>query len=645
MITALRHFVVDTWIGRVIALAIFVAFIGLSGSFMGLSGGLGGMSPGDITQIGHYKITPRDFARSIQQRLGYLQQSGVPLSALRSPAAQQEVSFESLRDLLTLKGAQLAGERNGVTPSDELIRQTVFSMPEFRDAQGHFSADKMNQLLQSNGLQHQDLIEQVRQSKTAQATMFGLAQHVTVPKAELDQMVRFYTEARKVDLIQLPFSAGKVPSQPSDAQLKRFYDNHPWLFKEPEYRHARIVVLLPSKVEVTDDVVRAIYKQRTRDYNQPETRSVEVLGFDNEATAQKAAHSWQEGATWESIQKAFPQAIPATLPNARPEDLPDEALAKAAFSAHSGQVMAPVKTAMGWSVVHVTSITAPHQVSYEQAAPEIRAEVQKAEPSVVPSQHMQAFQEAVAGSTELDKIPADIGAVPVEGTLDAQGMTAEGSPAPLPGDEATRKAIVQQVFSQAKGDYPHVVSLPNGGGFAVVVENVQPGQQKAFDTVRADVTTAWQEEQQKRAQEARATALYQSAKKDGLQHALSGQPEEANLRKDERFSRLQKRSDMPELINRAALNQNVGQTAMLQEGSSFWLVQVTGSAAPATGEQEAVRQRVEQQLLQGLQGDLIESLGSSYQRETSHRALNTELFHQVSEQIFGRLVGGAGQGQ
>lgn len=649
MITALRHFVVDTWIGRLIACAIFLAFIGLSGTFVGLSGGVGGMSGGDVTTIGHYRISPQDFARSIQQRLSYLQKNGVPLSELRSPAAQQEISYESLRDILTIKGAQLAGERNGITPSDETIRQAVFSMPEFRDAQGQFSPEKMEQILQSNGLTHQDIVKQVGQTLAARATMFGLAQNVTVPTTEIDQMVRFYVDKRKVDLVKLPFAEGKLSSEPTEQQLKRFYDNHPWIFKEPEYRHARLVVLLPESIaptiDVSDDVVRTVYKQREREYNQPETRTVRVLAFDDESMAQKAAHVWRSGAEWDTMQKTFPQAIPASLPNARPADLPDDALAKAAFAAGNGQITDPVKTAAGWSVVRVTDIVPPHVVSFEQARPSIREEIQKMEAPTVLAQRVKAFQEAVAGSTKLDQIPSNLGAVPVEGTLDEHGMTFSGEPAPLPGDESVRRALIHQVFSQGKGDYPHVVSLPNGGAFAAVVERVQPGKQKSFDAVRSQVVTAWRDEAKKRAVEARATALYQSAKKQGLRQVLVGQPEETVLQKDEEFSRLHARNDVPELINRAALNQEVGHVAMLQDGANFWLVHVTGTDTASADERMAVQQRVEQQLRQGLQGDLIETLGSAYQREASHGSLNAAVFHEVSRRIFERVTGGAGQGQ
>lgn len=647
MITTLRHFVVDTWIGRGIALIVFIAFIGLSGSFMGLSGGAGGLSDGNITQIGHYKILPQDLAQAIQQRVGYLQKNGVPVSELRSPAVQQEVAHESLHDILMIRSAQLAGERNGLILSDDLIRKTVFSMPEFQDENGQFSADKMEKILSQNGVTHQAIVEQVTKTLMSRATIFGLGQNITPPKAEIEQMVRFYTQARVVDLLRLPFAEGKGSAKGSEQQLKRFYDNHLGQFTEPEFRHARIVTLLPESVEasidVPDDIAQAVYKQREREYNQPETRNTQVLSFTDVKTAQKAAAAWKSGAKWDQLKTTFSDAVPASVPNARLTDIPDETLGQAIFSAHDGHVVGPIKTAMGWGVARINGVIPPHKVSFEQARASIKKEVQKTEVPSVLAQRLKDFQEAVAGSTDLEKIPDNIGAVPMMGSLDKQGKTPTGTVAPLPGDKATQQAILKQIFEQDKEDFPQVISLPNGGAFAVLVDHVQPGRQKSFSEAHIQIILAWQENERKHAQEVNATALYQTAKKSDLRQAVAGKSEEKILQKDERFSRLQSRSDMPELITRAALKQKVGQTAMLQDGDAFWLVQVTGESQPSADDLEAVRQKVEQQLRQGLQNDVIEALGDTYQREAAPRRVNSALFKQVSKHIFERILGRSGQ--
>ncbi|MDT8872482.1 hypothetical protein RAA17_18360 [Komagataeibacter rhaeticus] len=63
---------------------------------------------------------------------------------------------------------------------------------------------------------------------------------------------------------------------------------------------------------------------------------------------------------------------------------------------------------------------------------------------------VQKLQDAIAGGG-LDSIPADLGAVAVSGDLDASGNTHEGTPAPIPGSDAVRQAVIARVFSQAKG--------------------------------------------------------------------------------------------------------------------------------------------------------------------------------------------------
>ncbi|WP_237442389.1 peptidyl-prolyl cis-trans isomerase [Saccharibacter sp. 17.LH.SD] len=643
MITALRHFVVDTWIGRVIALVLFLAFVGLGGSFVGLSGGFGGLTPQDVTQVGPYKVTVDDVEREIQKRLNYLQQSGVSPEALRGPGVAEDLTQESLRDVVVAKAAQAVGEKSGINPSDALVRQTVFSMPEFADAQGQFSAQKMDQLLTQSGMSHQDLVNQVQQTLMMRTMMFGFGQAPQVPSAEIEQIVQFYTRARKVDIARFPFSEGQVSGNPTEQQLHRFYDNHPWMFRTAEFRHVKIVTLLPDSVaasiEVPDDVLQKLYKERGRDYNLPELRTVQVLGFADMKSAEDAAQAWRSGARWEDVQKQFPSAIPASLSDARQGDFPDPALGKAVFSASAQSIVGPVKTAAGWSVIHVVTVTPAHVVTFEQARDGMRSEIRHAETATRLGQVMKPFEEAVAGSTELDKIPTNLGAVPGAGTLDERGMTPEGEAAPLPGDEATRKAILHQIFLQKKGELPHVVSLPNGGAFAVLVDQVKPGHVKAFNDARADVVTAWQDEQKKHAQDTRVTSLYQDAKKNGLRAIFKAQQEKTVLQKDEIFSRLHPRNDVPELITRAAFDQKIGQTVMLEVGDAYWLVQVTGEQEAEPSEENMLRQKVGQQLQQEYAGDLPEALGMAYLHQVPVHRQNYDIIHQITTQLQQRMSG------
>ena len=81
---------------------------------------------------------------------------------------------------------------------------------------------------------------------------------------------------------------------------------------------------------------------------------------------------------------------------------------------------------------------------------------------------------------------ATSGLVGVAGTLDAEGNTADGTPAPIPGPAELKAALIKAAFETQKGDPPRLVEVPTpstGGSayYALSVEDVTPPAVKPFD--------------------------------------------------------------------------------------------------------------------------------------------------------------------
>ncbi|MDF7674587.1 peptidyl-prolyl cis-trans isomerase [Acetobacteraceae bacterium ESL0709] len=648
MITALRHFFVDSWLGRLTALIVFVAFIGFGGTFVGMGGF--GDTDNQITRVGDLKVTPQELAHSINQQIVFLQQTGVTPAQMQSKQAQDEISHIALRNLIVAKEAELAAMRNGIRLSDETILQAVHDMPEFKGSDGQFDSAKMEEVLSRNGLDHAFLINQTRRMLNSQATLLGFGGAATLSPGEINQVATYFSRIRLADIAEFPFDAQPAVTRVDDATLKRFFDNHRDLFTEPEFRHARIVALTSESVaqtlEVPDEVLKKLYESRSRDYNMPETRSVEVLSFKTQGEAQKAAQAWRSVNEWAEIQKQYPQAIAANLGDARQSDFPDPVMAKAIFAAKEGEIAKAVQTDSGWSVVHVTNITAPRHVTFEQVHDKMRDEVRKSEADVALKARFRNFEEAIAESTTLDKVPDNIGAVPAEGSLDAQGMTQAGVPAPLPGNEGMRKAIVRQIFEQKEGEFPHAVSLPDGNAFAVLVDKIIPGRQKKFEEAHTQILMAWQADQKKHQANIRATDFYQKAKSaKSLKDAIGRGDKDIHFRSDLRFSVEHAPDGIPALIVQAVGRMDPDQIVMLESGNSFWLVHFTKAQLPPQSDYMMMQKQLSQQLNMGLQNDLSETVGMAYTRQVLPKKFDPALFGQVSQSALQQILAVAGRGQ
>lgn len=654
MITALRHFLVDSWLGRVIALLVFASFIVLGGTFFSIDGGGIGLNGDVVVQIGSHKVTPIEMQQAIQRQIAYaIQQNGGSPEILKAPQARGELGHTALRSLILTQEGEVAGQRNGLNPSDDTIRSAVFSMPIFQDPTGKFDPQKMEAVLKGNQLDHQSLVNETRSMLYAAATMYSFGQGLVAPNAQVDWMVNFFSHGRVVDMIRLPFSLGEVATQPTAEQLKRYYQNHLWQFRVPEYRHARLVVITAGSVaktiSVSDDDLKAAFAQKMTDpaqaarYNTPELRTVEVLAVTDKALALQIATAWKKGATWDALQKQHPSAIPASLNDARIADFPDPTLGKAVFATEAGAVSDPIQTAAGWSVVHVISVKPAHHANLADMKEGLREDIANARAIPLLQERVRILEEEVAKSATLEQIPADIGAFPLAGTMDERGNIPSGEPAPLPGDAALREALLQQVFSQKKDEPPHIVTQPDGSAFAVLVDNIVPAHQGSYEEMGDKVKEAWLDDARKHAMEQRATSLYQHAKTDGLRRAVDGQGEASLLQKDEHFPRLQQRQDVPALILRAAMEQKEGETVMLQEGDGYWLVNVTGSYEESPSFTTTLRQNITSQLAEAYRSDVRETLGMSYTRSAPPRHFNAALFDDINNRVFSSVSGRFGQ--
>jgi peptidyl-prolyl cis-trans isomerase D len=331
----------------------------------------------------------------------------------------------------------------------------------------------------------------------------------------------FQNQTRIAALVQLPFAAAAAPGAPADAVLQRWYKNHPTEFSAPEYRRITLVILSPDvlarDVPVPDADIRAAYDRMVANTPAlPEKRTVEIVVAQDEAAAQAIARQWSGGADWATVQKAAAAAgaTALLLPNITASEVPSAALAQAAFKATANTVTGPIANgAGGWAVLDVTAVTPGGAAqSYAQAAPALRQQIARQRAAVLVDQRVNALQDALAGRTPLERLPGDLGLAALEGSIDSDGLTEQGQPAPIPGSAALHQAIIAQAFKQSVGQPAALINGPDNSYFALTVDGITPATTKAYADVRAQVLASWTAAQMHRAQELAATNMMQAMK-------------------------------------------------------------------------------------------------------------------------------------
>lgn len=632
MITTLRHLVVDSWIGRIIALLIFIAFIGWGANDVFLKPAYD--DPNVLAMAGSSRISLQDFdARTrlmgdrIAQAMGH--KPGDHLSTQEKRQLRQIV-FQSMLNELPMQA--LAQSEAMVVP-DQIIRDKVFSIPAFQDDAHHFSQDRFHNWLRDAQMTEPTFINIVRREVENLTLGLAMARNIAAPHAEVARFAEYMTERHVFDVATFrQTNPGTTRLAADEATLQRFYDNHPWDYTTQEFRHARILLLdastLQSVVNVSDDQIKALYDSRQDFYDRPEGRDIAYVMSQDRAQIDSIAQSWRNGSSWKDVLKRSKGAIADVLSNIPQSAIPAPELAKAAFAAAPDIITGPISSPQGWIVFRVSKVTPAHHMNLADAKEDLTKEIRMQEAANQLSDKVAKLQDIVAGDSSLDHIPADLGARPVEGMLTRDGKTTSGDDAPIPGDEAARKAIIEAIFNQKPNAPPRFVSLPDGGAFVIKLDRIEPGRKLSFKEARDAVVKAYAIAMTNHALNVAATQFLSQAKEKGgvrdVTNSEQGKPEVET----DKFITAQFAEQSHGALPYAVLQTKTGNTAMVNEDGAFKVFTVTSITPDATAEHDA-RKALQRSADRGLQEDVI----NTFRQQAAAKAK----MH-VNEDLLNRIV-------
>ncbi|GAN69005.1 peptidylprolyl isomerase [Acetobacter orleanensis] len=615
MISYLRRVFVESWLGRVCAIVIFLAFIGWGvGDVLGYMG----TETDVVAKVGQQRISSVDLGQSLQGEMPAIaKQMGVADPAQVPPAMRQQIAYQVLQRLIGQAELQDAARKLNISVPDSAVRDEVFSLPYFKGTNGQFDRNILNARLRERQIPEQRFLAMIRDDLTSRTLLQPIGQAASVSDTIAKRLSDFGLQTRTVDLIRIPFVEQTTPATPDDATLRRYYANHLWDFQTAELRHARVVVLSPATVADTitidDKDLKRVYDEESDRYHLPETRDVQVVTMPDEAQARTVADIWTKGADWSAVQAAAKGGASVEMPGARPSTIPSESLSKAVFAAPLNQIQGPFKSEGGWVVLRVTKVTPPKDTPYDVAKKEILQQYREAKAPSVVGERSRQLQDALAGNG-LDAIPTDIGAAAAAGTLDIHGNMQDGTPAPLPASGKLRDAIVQQIFAQTKGAKPNLMEGPDNSWYAVEVDNVTPAAQLPFEQAKAHVLAAWQAEARKHAADEQAAALYTAAKEKGGLANVAGAG--APIVKGITFSRSTPNKSIPAELMDFLPRMKAGQSVMGEDAGEFLIATVTAVSTPNPTADLAAYQRLKNALTQSVGDDLVASYVEALSKRT-----------------------------
>ncbi len=586
MISTFRRFL-DTWIARAFFGVMVIAFV-----IWGVGDVVRRIGTSSyLVKVGGEEISPGAFNQIFERDLAIAEER-LPEGRNVTAALRRQVAKAALDQQIAQIALQQELRRLRIAAPDAAVRQTVFAMPAFQGPGGVYDPAKLTAALANNGITQDRFLGMVRgqiaQQQLTSALIAGLA-----PPAELvDRLYRFAAEIRTAEMAVVPFAAAPPPPAPDAAALRRWYADHPWLYRIPAYRTIRVVAVtgasVAATVHVTPAQVAAYYQAHKASYVAPEKRALHVLVLHDAKQAASLATQWRGGADWATMQAAAKKdgGTAVAMAPASAKGMPDPALAKAAFATGQGDVGGPVVTPLGAVIFQVTRVVSGGNQTLALATPAITAELRTNAADSRLYDVVHQVNDVLGTGAGLGKLPGDLGLIAAEGTLDAKGDTPEGAKAPLPGPAALTGAIVKAAFAAAPGTPPaelREVALPLGGGtayFALTVTKVTKPGEKPFAAVKDQVTAQWTAARRRKEAERVATQVLTSVQ-GGATFAHAAAIAALAVQPTPPLSRERPTAGVPDPLRAAIFGlKRVGEPTMVQTPTGFVVAVLTGITPP-----------------------------------------------------------------
>lgn len=573
MISAFRRYL-ETWWVRGFFLIMVFAFISWGvGDVIRLVG-----TSTWAAKVGGQTIEGQQLQEAYQREMAQLTRN-LPPGQEPTPEMRSGVAREALQRLIAQTALQQKLRQLGVVTPDQAVRQAILAVPAFRGPNGQFDKPTFDAVLRTNGLTEARFLDMMRGDLAQRQLLDAVSAGVVTPEVMLRPLFQGQFEKRSADMVEFPFGAAPEPAVPATADLQRWYDNHPDLYSSPEYRRIKAVELSPQTlakdIAITDDDLRAAYDQHKAQYIKPEKRSAEVVSAPDETKAAALAAEWRGGADWPQMQKAAQEAggSAVALDDATEREFPDTDLARTVFAATPNTVSDPAKGALGWFVIRVTRVSPGSERSFDAAKEELRDQVLTAKGADLIYDRANKVDNVLGSGAGLDEMPSDLGLVGVAGTLDAQGNTIDGTPAPIPGPSELRSALIKAAFEVQKGDPLRLVEVqtPSTGGsayYAISVEDVTPPSVKPFEGVKEQVAADWTRDAQRHAQEQAAAKLL-AAVKGGQSLADAATVAAVTVRRTPLVTRGAGAEGIPQQLAQALFGLKPGEPTMVEAGDEF----------------------------------------------------------------------------
>jgi peptidyl-prolyl cis-trans isomerase D len=478
--------------GRLLGL-ILIGMLVISFAIWGIADIFRGYGKQTLIRVGDTEITPQDYLRAQQDVLRAMSsQAGRSLSLQEARA----LGLDS-RVLERLIGGAAVDNHTkdlhlGI--SDAALLEDIMKDPAFKDPTGNFNPAAFQQALQTIGMNEQGYLISLRERNLRRQILSTIGKVVNSPEILVNALSSFNGETRTLRYVLVPSSVAGTMPDPSEEELKRYYENHQNKFTQPEFRKVGVLAITPEtvkdQVEITEADLRAAYEANKEQLGKPERRHLQQIPFPDLAAAYAAYQKIQSGTDFVALAKEQGLSEPdIDLGTPSRAELADPTIAEAAFKLEANKVSEPVAGKLGAVVLlRVTAIDPGKTPTFEEAKAELEKKLLKERASGAIFDLHDKIEDQLASGSTLSEIADKLKlSYQLVDQVDREGRKPDGSAVTLP----AQKELLNAVFATDTGVENDPIDAKDEGVVWYEVLGVVPEQLKPFDQVKDEVAKDW----------------------------------------------------------------------------------------------------------------------------------------------------------
>jgi len=472
---------------------ILIGMLVISFAVWGVADIFTGYGSQTLIRVGDTELNSQDYMRAQQDVLRAMSaQAGRSLSLQEARALG--LDSRVLERLIGGAAVDTHAKHLHLRISDAALLEEIMKDPAFQDPAGGFSPLAFQQALNSINMNEQGYLASLRERNLRRQILITVGKVVNSPDVLITALNTYNGETRTLRYVLVPQSAAGTVPDPSEQDLKGYYDNHHSKFTQPEFRKLGVLAVTPEtvkdQVQITENDLKAAYEANKDQLGKPERRHLQQIAFPDAAAANAAYQKIQSGTDFVALAKE--QGLSETdidLGTVSRSELADPTIAETAFKLEQNKVSEPVTGKLGSTVLlRVTAIEPGKTPTYEEAKADLEKKLLKERASGAIFDVHDKIEDELASGASLSEIADKLKlSYQTIDQVDRQGRKPDGSTVTLP----AQKEVLNAAFATDTGVENDPIDAKDEGVIWYEVLGVVPEQLKPFDQVKDEVTKDW----------------------------------------------------------------------------------------------------------------------------------------------------------